>query len=67
MIPAMSGTPKIALLIETARGYGRALLRGVVRYGRLHGPWGFYVTPGDFAQGLPQMRLWGGTGIIARI
>jgi LacI family transcriptional regulator len=55
------------LLIETARGYGRALLRGVVRYARLHGPWGFYVTPGDFAQVLPQMRLWGGTGIIARI
>jgi LacI family transcriptional regulator len=63
----MTGTPKIALLIETARGYGRALLRGIVRYGRLHGPWGFYVTPGDFAQALPQMRQWGGTGIIARI
>ncbi len=63
----MTGTPKIALLIETARGYGRDLLRGIVRYARLHGPWGFYVTPGDFAQVLPQMRLWGGTGIIARI
>lgn len=63
----MTGTPKIALLIETARGYGRNLLRGIVRYSRLHGPWGFYVTPGDFAQVLPQMRLWGGTGIIARV
>ena len=63
----MSGTPRIALLIETARGYGRDLLRGIVRYGRLHGAWGFYVTPGDFAQALPRMRLWGGAGIIARI
>ncbi len=63
----MTGTPKIALLIETARGYGRDLLRGIVRYGRLHGPWGFYVTPGDFAQALPRMRLWGGAGIIARV
>src|SRR5918911_299491 len=60
-------TPKIALLIETARGYGRDLLRGIVRYARLHGPWGFYVTPGDFAQVLPRMRAWGGTGIIARV
>ena len=59
--------PKVALLIETSRGYGRAMLRGIVRYGRLHGPWRFYVTPGDFEQALPQMKQWGGTGIIARI
>ncbi|MCH5372931.1 MAG: DNA-binding transcriptional regulator [Planctomycetes bacterium] len=59
--------PKVALLIETARGYGRQMLRGIVRYARLHGPWGFYVTPGDFEQALPKMRQWGGTGIIARI
>jgi LacI family transcriptional regulator len=63
----MSRTPKVALLIETSRGYGRALLRGIVRYARLQGPWGFYVTPGDFEQVLPRMRSWGGTGIIARI
>jgi LacI family transcriptional regulator len=36
-------------------------------YARLHGPWSFYVTPGDFEQALPKMRQWGGTGIIARI
>jgi LacI family transcriptional regulator len=63
----MSHTPKVALLIETARGYGRQMLRGIVRYARLHGPWGFYVTPGDFEQALPKMQQWGGTGIIARI
>ena len=63
----MARTPKVALLVETSRGYGRDLLRGVIRYARLHGPWGFYVTPGDFVQALPRMRSWGGTGIIARI
>ena len=63
----MTETPKVALLIETARGYGRQMLRGIVRYARLHGPWGFYVTPGDFEQALPKMQQWGGTGIIARI
>ncbi len=59
--------PKVALLIETSRGYGRAMLRGIVRYARLHGPWRFWVTPGDFIQALPHMNQWGGTGIIARI
>ena len=63
----MSDMPKVALLVETARGYGRDVLRGIVRYARLHGPWAFYVTPGDFVQALPRMEEWGGTGIIARI
>ena len=63
----MNETPKVALLIETARGYGRQMLRGIIKYARLHGPWGFYITPGDFEQALPKMRQWGGTGIIARI
>jgi LacI family transcriptional regulator len=61
----MPGVPKVALLVETARGYGRGVLRGIVRYARLHGPWAFYVTPGDFEQALPKMEQWGGTGIIA--
>jgi LacI family transcriptional regulator len=63
----MPKKPRIALLVETAREYGRNLLRGIVRYGHMHGPWGFHITPGDFTQVLPQMRSWGGTGIIARI
>ena len=63
----MRGVPKVALLIETARGYGRGLLRGIVRYARVHGPWAFYVTPGDSVQSLPKMQQWGGTGIIARL
>lgn len=58
---------KVALLVETARGYGRGVLRGIVRYAELHGPWSFYVTPGDFATALPELRQWGCTGIIARI
>jgi LacI family transcriptional regulator len=63
----MGGIRKVALLIETSREYGRGVLRGIVRYARLHGPWAFYVTPGDFEQALPEMKHWGGTGIIARI
>lgn len=62
-----TGIPKVALLVETSLGYGRAFLRGVVRYARLHGPWAFYITPGDLRQFLPKMEEWGGTGIIARV
>ncbi len=65
--PLPLGVPKVALLIETARDYGRGLLRGIVRYARLHGPWAFYITPGDLAQVLPKMDEWGCNGIIARV
>ena len=63
----MPNMPRIALLVETSRGYGRGILQGIIRYARLHGPWSFYITPGDFEQALPAMKQWGGTGIIARI
>jgi LacI family transcriptional regulator len=63
----MATIPRVTLLIETSRGYGRGVLRGVVRYARLHGPWAFYISPGDFEQAVPRIRQWGGTGIIARI
>jgi LacI family transcriptional regulator len=63
----MRELPKVALLVETARGFGRDLLRGIARYSRLHGPWAFHITPGDYKQAVPKIKQWGGTGIIARI
>lgn len=63
----MREIPKVILLVETARGFGRDLLRGIARYARLHGPWSFYITPGDYQQALPRIKDWGGTGIIGRI
>lgn len=61
-----SSIPRVALLIETSRSYGRGVLQGVARYSRLHGPWRFLLTPGDFEQVLPKMRDWNGDGVIAR-
>jgi LacI family transcriptional regulator len=60
-------TPRVALLVETARSFGRDFLSGIARYARLHGPWIFHITPGDFQHELPKMKQWHGTGIIARI
>ncbi len=62
-----SHMPKVVLLVETSLGYGRAFLRGVIRYARLHGPWGLYIAPGHLRQVLPKVEEWGATGIIARI
>ena len=60
-------SPKVALLIETARSYGRGVLRGVARYSRLYGPWRFHLTPGDFEQIAPKTPDWQGDGVIARV
>ena len=37
--------PKILLIIESSRTCERDFLRGVARYGRMHGPWHFYHKP----------------------
>ena len=63
----MVDSTKVALLVETSRGYGRGLLRGIMKYSRLHGPWQFHLTPGDFEQIVPRMKDWKGHGIIARV
>jgi LacI family transcriptional regulator len=63
----MRDIPKVALLVETSRSFGRDLLCGISRYAQLHGPWNFHIKAGDFEQALPKMKQWGGTGIIARI
>jgi LacI family transcriptional regulator, galactose operon repressor len=63
----MREIPKVALLVETSRSFGREMLHGIARYARIHGPWSFHITPGDYEQALPKMKQWGGTGIIARI
>jgi len=41
----MSKVPKVILLIEKSRAFGRGLLHGIVQYSNLHGPWLFYMEP----------------------
>lgn len=59
--------PRVALLIETSKGYGRQLLLGVRRYLDLHGPWSIVIGE----RGLddpepPWLRGWRGDGILTR-
>lgn len=64
----MAELPRVAVLIETSREYGRGLLRGVARYVRERGPWSVYFQPQGLEQfpppGLPN---WHGDGILSRV
>jgi LacI family transcriptional regulator len=60
--------PKIALLVETSREYGRGILRGIIRYQNEHGPWSIYFKPQGLGAPPPQwLHGWNGDGILARI
>jgi LacI family transcriptional regulator len=76
----MARIPKVILLIESSRAYGRGLLRGIAKYAHLHGPWMFYSEPeytqlsglGTYRFGrgeplMPSLEDWKADGIIARI
>ena len=59
---------QVAILLESSHGASRGLLRGIIKYVRLFGPWGLHITtggPGE--QQLPALKKWGATGIIGRI
>ena len=60
--------PRVALLIESSRTYGRGILRGIARYAHVHGPWSFFTMERDLHGGVPPiLATWKGDGIIARI
>ncbi|MCL2117559.1 MAG: DNA-binding transcriptional regulator [Planctomycetaceae bacterium] len=60
--------PEIVVLVETSRSYARDILRGIMRYEMLHGPWNIYANPGGRQeQRLPKMSHRHVKGIIAHI
>jgi LacI family transcriptional regulator len=60
--------PHVALLIESSRGYGRGLLRGISEYIRLSGHWSVYLERHHLYDAPPPwLKDWEGDGIIARV
>lgn len=58
---------RVALLIETSRSYGRALMRGVKQYSVEHGPWSLFVEVRDLeSRPPPWLASWDGDGILTR-
>jgi LacI family transcriptional regulator len=67
-MPLTTKIPRVAVWIETSRGYARGLIRGVAAYVQQHGPWSIYFTPHGQHDPLPTwLRTWRGDGILARI
>ncbi len=65
----MSASPRILLLLETARGFDRGLLTGIARYASLHGPWTFYREPHAYfirrdRTTLQDLKAWKPTGAV---
>lgn len=60
--------PRVALLIESSRNYGRGILRGIAKYSHLHGPWSCFTAERELHSSIPDwLEHWKGHGIIARI
>jgi LacI family transcriptional regulator len=58
--------PKVALLLESSRAAGRALIKGVADYSHHHGRWSFYWEPGGLETALPKLKSLNLQGIILR-
>ncbi len=63
---SMNKIPKVILLLETSRAFGRGLLYGIARYSKLNGPWSFYREPRSLKTAIPHLANWNANGIIMR-
>lgn len=58
---------EVAVLVDTATGWGRRLIRGVRNYTRKHGPWQLWIETHGRQEALRLPGGWRGDGVIARI
>jgi LacI family transcriptional regulator len=65
--PAGAGfsLPRVTVLVSTATGWGRGIIKGISAYANRHGPWLLQVEPEGERQALP--AGWRGDGVIARL
>lgn len=67
-LPEERHIPRVALLVESSRSYGRELLMGIARYLRIHGHWSV-----EFEESEPWVKVpkwfdrWKWDGVIARV
>lgn len=68
VVPAMRPhAPHVAILVDTATGWGRRLVYGVMAYTRKHGPWRLWIEPRGQNEVVRPPVGWAGEGIIARV
>ena len=60
--------PQVAILLESSHEISRGMIRGILAYVRLYGPWALHLESGGWSdQKLPDLDVWRGNGIIARV
>jgi LacI family transcriptional regulator len=65
--PRLRGIPRILVLVETSRAYGRGIVEGIARYARENGPWSIQFEERGLESSPPEwLKEWRGEGIIVR-
>jgi len=60
--------PRVALLVESSRAYGRGALSGIAKYIREHDQWSIFLQEHSLCDDLPPwLKEWKGDGIITRV
>lgn len=57
--------PRVTVLVSTATGWGRGIIKGISAFAHQHGPWLLQVEPEGERRLLP--AGWRGDGVIARL
>ena len=66
--PVRPQRPRVALLVESSRAYGRGILSGLAKYVREHEPWSIFYQELSLCDETPDwLRTWKGDGIVARL
>lgn len=68
ILPKVHAMAQIALLVETALGSGREILRGISQYVHERQDWEVFHASGSLGRMMPEvLDHWDGDGIIARV
>jgi len=60
--------PRVALLVESSRAYGRGVLSGVAKFVREHDAWSIFFQDLNLCDETPEwLKSWRGEGIISRL
>jgi LacI family transcriptional regulator len=66
-VATLRETPRILLMVETSRAYGRRIVEGVARYALENGPWSIQFEERGLESSPPEwLKEWRGDGIISR-
>lgn len=63
----MNTTRRITVLVDTSTGWGRRVIRGVLKFAKKHGPWDICVEPKGQSEPMRLPFGWHGDGVIARV